>query len=186
MRNLRRVKTPWEIGHTCIAARKHEATYSEIPECFRPGMTDLEFQYVIEKRVCARTARLVFSVLSEPIWISIWAVFSPGKNAETPSPFDFALGGGGIDASCPLGANGTLLKEGTANHGGYGRNYTAYMTEHPAAGGLYPSAPAAGLAADRPQRQRTALDERFKRLVVQSLDYAPTGSYYHISTVSNR
>ena len=37
-----------------------------------------------------------------------------GENAETPSPFDFALGGGGIDASCPLGANGTLLKEGTA------------------------------------------------------------------------
>ena len=51
MRNLRRVKTPWEIGQFRIAARKHEATYSEIPECFRPGMTDLEFQYEIEKRM---------------------------------------------------------------------------------------------------------------------------------------
>ena len=49
MRNLRRVKTPWEIGQFRIAARKHEATYSEIPECFRPGMTDLEFQYEIER-----------------------------------------------------------------------------------------------------------------------------------------
>ena len=37
-----------------------------------------------------------------------------GENAEAPSPFDVALGGGGMDASCPLGANGTVLKEGTA------------------------------------------------------------------------
>ena len=75
MRNLRRVKTPWEIGQFRIAARKHEATYSEIPECFRPGTRS--------RNVCARTARSVFSVLSEPIWISIWVVFSPGK---TPRP----------------------------------------------------------------------------------------------------
>ena len=52
-----------------------------------------------------------------------------GENAETPSPFDFALGGGGIDASCPLGANGTLLKEGTAIMVDMAGNYTAYMTD---------------------------------------------------------
>ena len=52
-----------------------------------------------------------------------------GENAEVPSPFDFALGGGGIDASCPLGANGTTLKEGTAVMVDMAGNYTAYMTD---------------------------------------------------------
>ncbi|MFQ9021923.1 MAG: M24 family metallopeptidase [Parabacteroides merdae] len=52
-----------------------------------------------------------------------------GENAEVPSPFDFALGGSGIDASCPLGANGTPLKEGTAIMVDMAGNYTAYMTD---------------------------------------------------------
>ena len=52
-----------------------------------------------------------------------------GSNAETPSPFDFALGGGGMDASCPLGANGTPLKEGMAIMVDMAGNYTPYMTD---------------------------------------------------------
>ena len=35
-----------------------------------------------------------------------------GDNAATPSPYDFALGGKGLDPSLPGGMNGTLLKEG--------------------------------------------------------------------------
>ena len=61
----------------------------------------------------------LFRALRKPIWI----------NAEVPSPFDFALGGSGIDASCPLGANGTPLKEGTAIMVDMAGNYTAYMTD---------------------------------------------------------
>ena len=128
MRNLRRVKTPWEIGQFRIAARKHEATYSEIPECFRPGMTDLEFQYEIEKRMRKNGSIGLFRAFGANMDIYMGSILA-GENAETPSPFDFALGGGGIDASCPLGANGTLLKEGTAIMVDMAGNYTAYMTD---------------------------------------------------------
>ena len=52
-----------------------------------------------------------------------------GENAGEPSPFDFALGGKGIHASGPLGANGTLLREGTTVMADMSGNYTAYQTD---------------------------------------------------------
>ena len=116
MRELRRIKTPYEIEMFRISAERHAKTYAEIPECFRPGMTDLEFQYEIEKRMRKNGSIFMGSILA-------------GENAEVPSPFDFALGGSGIDASCPLGANGTPLKEGTAIMVDMAGNYTAYMTD---------------------------------------------------------
>ena len=35
-----------------------------------------------------------------------------GDNAATPSPYDFALGGEGLDPSIPGGVNGSLLQAG--------------------------------------------------------------------------
>lgn len=128
MRKLRQVKTPWEITQLRISARKHEATYSEIPSCFRPGMTDLEFQYEIEKRMRKNGSLGLFRAFGSNMDIYMGSILA-GENAEAPSPFDFALGGGGMDASCPLGANGTLLKDGTAIMVDMAGNYTAYMTD---------------------------------------------------------
>ena len=128
MRELRRIKTPYEIEMFRISAERHAKTYAEIPECFRPGMTDLEFQYEIEKRMRKNGSIGLFRAFGANMDIYMGSILA-GENAETPSPFDFALGGGGIDASCPLGANGTLLKEGTAIMVDMAGNYTAYMTD---------------------------------------------------------
>lgn len=128
MRTVRRIKTPWEIAQFRISAKKHSATYSEIPDCFRPGMTDLAFQYEIEKRMRQHGSIGIFRAFGANMDIFMGSVLA-GDNAENPSPFDFALGGGGMDASCPLGANGTLLKEGTAIMVDMAGNYTAYMTD---------------------------------------------------------
>ena len=125
MRELRRIKTPYEIEMFRISAERHAKTYAEIPECFRPGMTDLEFQYEIEKRMRKNGSIGLFRAFGANMDIFMGSILA-GENAEVPSPFDFALGGSGIDASCPLGANGTPLKEGTAIMVG---NYTAYMTD---------------------------------------------------------
>ena len=113
MRELRRIKTPYEIEMFRISAERHAKTYAEIPECFRPGMTDLEFQYEIEKRMRKNGSIGLFRAFGANMDIFMGSILA-GENAEVPSPFDFALGGSGIDASCPLGANGTPLKEGTA------------------------------------------------------------------------
>lgn len=128
MRELRQIKTPYEIGMFRISAERHARTYAEIPECFRPGMTDLEFQYEIEKRMRKNGSIGIFRAFGANMDIFMGSILA-GENAEAPSPFDFALGGGGVDASCPLGANGTVLKEGTAIMVDMAGNYTAYMTD---------------------------------------------------------
>ena len=127
-RTLRRIKTPWEIGQLRLSARKHELTYKEIPECFRPGMTDLEFQYEIERRMRQNGSIGLFRAFGPNMDIFMGSVLA-GENAETPSPFDFALGGAGMGPSCPLGANGTPLTEGTAVMVDMAGNYTAYITD---------------------------------------------------------
>lgn len=128
MRNLRQIKTPHEIEMFRISARQHAKTYAEIPECFRSGMTDLEFQYEIEKRMRKNGSIGIFRAFGANMDIFMGSILA-GDNAESPSPFDFALGGGGMDASCPLGANGTVLKDGTAIMVDMAGNYTAYMTD---------------------------------------------------------
>lgn len=128
MRDLRRIKTPWEIEQFRISGRIHTKTYSEIPGCYRPGMTDLEFQYEIEQRMRKNGSLGIFRAFGTNMDIFMGSILA-GENAEAPSPFDFALGGAGIDASCPIGANGTQLKDGTAIMVDMAGNYTAYITD---------------------------------------------------------
>jgi len=128
MRSLREIKTPWEIEQFRISAHKHAAVYKEIPECFHPGMTDIEFQAEIERRMRQHGSMGVFRAFGANMDIFMGSVLA-GENAECPSPFDFALGGGGVDPSLPIGANGTVLKEGIAIMVDMAGNYTPYMTD---------------------------------------------------------
>lgn len=128
MRRLRMIKTPWEIAQMRISARAHEAVYREIPECFRPGMTDLEFQIEIERRMRLHGSIGYFRAFGANMDIFMGSLLA-GENAEVASPFDFALGGAGVDPSGPLGASGTLLKEGMAVMADMSGNYTAYQTD---------------------------------------------------------
>jgi Xaa-Pro aminopeptidase len=127
MRSLRMIKTPWEIEQFRISARQHNKTYAEVPSCYRPGMTDLEFQYEIEKRMRQNGSIGLFRAFGSNMDIFMGSLLA-GDNAQTPSPFDFALGGGGV-TSMPLGANGTVLEDGMAVMVDMAGNYTAYITD---------------------------------------------------------
>lgn len=128
MRNLREIKTPWEIDQFRISAKKHAAVYKEVPECFHPGMTDIQFQAEIERRMRQHGSMGIFRAFGANMDIFMGSVLV-GENAECPSPFDFALGGGGVNPSLPIGANGTILKEGTAVMVDMAGNYTPYITD---------------------------------------------------------
>ena len=128
IRMLRQIKTPYELAQFRISAEKHTAVYAEIPECYQPGMTDLELQYEIERRMRKHGSIGIFRAFGVNMDIFMGSLLA-GENAETPSPFDFALGGEGVSPSCPLGANGTSLKDGTAIMIDMAGNYTAYMTD---------------------------------------------------------
>lgn len=126
IRHIRMIKTPWEIEQMRISARRHEAVYREIPACYRPGMRDVELQIEIEKRMHGSLG--YFRAFGSNMDIFMGSLLA-GENAGEPSPFDFALGGKGIHASGPLGANGTLLREGTTVMADMSGNYTAYQTD---------------------------------------------------------
>ena len=128
IRHIRMIKTPWEIEQMRISARKHEAVYREIPACYRPGMRDIELQIEIEKRMRVHGSLGYFRAFGSNMDIFMGSLLA-GENAGEPSPFDFALGGKGMHASGPMGANGTLLREGTTVMADMSGNYTAYQTD---------------------------------------------------------
>ena len=128
IRHIRMIKTPWEIEQMRISARRHEAVYREIPACYRPGMRDVELQIEIEKRMRMHGSLGYFRAFGSNMDIFMGSLLA-GENAGEPSPFDFALGGKGIHASGPLGANWTLLREGTTVMADMSGNYTAYQTD---------------------------------------------------------
>ena len=128
IRHIRMIKTPWEIEQMRISARKHEAVYREIPACYRPGMRDIELQIEIEKRMRVHGSLGYFRAFGSNMDIFMGSLLA-GENAGEPSTFDFALGGTGMHASGPLGANGTLLEEGTTVMADMSGNYTAYQTD---------------------------------------------------------
>jgi len=52
-----------------------------------------------------------------------------GHNADTPSPYDFAMGGEGLDASLPVGACGEIIRENMPVMVDVNGNYNGYMTD---------------------------------------------------------
>lgn len=128
LRKMRSIKTPAEIEQFRFSARKHAETYAEISSCFRVGMTDLEFQNEIERKMRKNGSIGLFRTFGSNMDIYMGSILA-GENAEYPSPFDFALGREGMNPSLPIGANGTVLKDGTAIMVDMAGNFSAYMTD---------------------------------------------------------
>ncbi len=128
MRQVRSIKTDWEISQFRISAQKHAEVYSHIKKCYSIGITDIKFQANLEYIMRSSGSIGYFRGFGNNMEIYMGSVLT-GENAEAPSPFDFALGGEGINPIVPLGANGTILKEGTTLMVDMAGNYTAYLTD---------------------------------------------------------
>jgi len=128
MRQIRTIKTPWEIAQLRLSAEKHAEAYAKIPSCYRPGMTDIAFQIEIERQMRLHGSIGIFHVFGSNMHIFMGSVLT-GSNAGAASPFDFALGGNGQTPFCPVGANGTLLKEGMVVMIDMAGNFTPYLTD---------------------------------------------------------
>ena len=128
MRRVRMIKTPWEIAQLRFSAQQHAKAYAMIPSCFRPGMTDIDFQIEIERQMRLHGSIGIFHAFGMNMNIFMGSVLT-GANAGAASPYDFALGGNGQTPLSPVGANGTLLKEGMAVMVDMAGNFTPYMTD---------------------------------------------------------
>ena len=128
MRQIRSVKSDSELQQIRQSAASHAKVYNKIPSLYRVGMTDLELQIEIEYVMRREGSIGAFRSFGENMDIYMGSLLA-GDNAETASPFDFALGGKGIDPLLPLGSANKLLKEGTTIMVDMAGNYTPYYDD---------------------------------------------------------
>lgn len=124
----RAIKTPVEIERIAESGIKQERVYRRVPHLYREGMTDLELQIEIE-----RTSRLEgclgqFRISGDSMELYMGNVLT-GENADNPTPYDFAMGGAGIDPSLPVGADGSIIRPTDSVMVDVNGNYTGYMTD---------------------------------------------------------
>ncbi len=124
----RSVKTPHEVNMLRISGAKHERVYRKIPQLFQPGMSDLELQIEIERVSRLEGCLGQFRISGQDMELYMGNILA-GDNADAPSPYDFAMGGAGMDPSLPVGANGTVLRPNMSVMVDMNGNFTGYMTD---------------------------------------------------------
>lgn len=128
LRKIRSVKSEFEISQVRLCAKQHEAVYRLIPSVFKDGMTDIELQIEIERLMRLHGSMGLFRSYGENMDIYMGSLLA-GENAETPSPFDYALGGKGTSPTLPLGAAGIKIKKGQTIMVDMAGNYKPWMTD---------------------------------------------------------
>lgn len=128
LRQIRSVKSDFEIAQVRECAEKHVEVYKQIPNLYKKGMTDLELQFEIEHLMRQHGSLGIFRSYGANMDIYMGSLLV-GENAESPSPFDFALGGKGGNPILPLGACGEKIKQGNAIMVDMAGNYGPWMTD---------------------------------------------------------
>ncbi len=126
IRQARSIKTVMEIEIFRRSGAAHAKAYEQIPSVYRPGMTDRQLSIEIERLMRLEGCLGIFRVFGQSMEIFMGSLLA-GDNAATPSPYDFALGGEGLDPSLPGGANGSLLQAGQSLMVDMGGNFYGYM-----------------------------------------------------------
>ena len=128
LRQSRAVKTERELQMVRESGIKQTLVYERIPHLFREGMTDLEFQIEIERALRLEGCLGQFRVGGSDMEIFMGNILT-GENGDTPSPYDFAMGGEGQDPSLPVGANGTVIRPDKPVMVDMNGNFNGYMTD---------------------------------------------------------
>ena len=89
-------------------------------------MTDRELSIEIERLMRLEGSLGIFRVFGQSMEIFMGSLLA-GDNAAAPSPYDFALGGEGMNPALPGGVNGSLLQQGQSIMVDMGGNFLGYM-----------------------------------------------------------
>ena len=128
IRQARATKTELEVELFRRSATAHTRAYQQIPTVYRRGMTDRELSIEIERLMRIEGCLGYFRVFGQSMEIFMGSLLA-GDNATTPSPYDFALGGKGIDPSLPGGVCNVPLQEGQSLMVDLGGNFYGYMCD---------------------------------------------------------
>lgn len=124
----RMVKTPYEQEMMRMDGIHHVAVYDRIPHLYQEGMSDVELQIEIERKLRAEGCLGVIRLSGTQMEINLGSVLA-GDNADAPSPYDFLLGGMGQSPALPVGADGTILRPGMTVMVDMNGNFNGYQTD---------------------------------------------------------
>lgn len=128
MSYVRSTKTAYEVEKIRTSAQGHMSVYKNLQGIYHPGMTDAELQIEIEMRLRRAGCLGIFRVAGPSMEVHMGSLIS-GDNADNPSPYDFAMGGAGLDSSLPGGCNGTVIEPGMSTMVDLCGNFTGYMSD---------------------------------------------------------
>lgn len=128
MRSVRSVKTPYEISVYRQTCDRHAKVMAQVPDCYEKGMTDLEFNIALETLFRKNGSMGLFRAFGSNMEIFMGSVLA-GDNAMAASPYDFAMGGAGVDASLPIGSCGKVMAEGEAVMVDMGGLFSPYISD---------------------------------------------------------
>lgn len=126
IRKARSIKTDMEIEMFRRSGIAHAKAYEQIPSVYQPGMTDRQLSVEIERLMRLEGGLGIFRTFGQSMEIFMGSLLA-GDNALSPSPYDFALGGRGLDPSLPIGVDGSLLQPGQSFMVDMGGNFYGYM-----------------------------------------------------------
>ncbi len=128
LRMWRSVKTPAQIEMMRFSGMKHAQIYRKVPGLYSPGMTDHELQVELERLSRLQGCLGVFRISGSSMELFMGNVIA-GENADNPTPYDFAMGGAGLDPALPVGADGKEIREHATVMVDLNGNFTGYMTD---------------------------------------------------------
>ncbi len=128
MRKVRSVKTAYETDLVRQSGAKHSDVYRKIESVYIEDMSDVELCIEIERIMRLHGNLGIFRINGSSMEIFMGSLLC-GDNADNPSPYDFAMGGAGLNPSLPVSCNGTLIKPGMTVMVDMGGNFTGYMTD---------------------------------------------------------
>ncbi len=124
----RSVKSDFEIGLLRESGVRHCSSYRRISGLYHEGMTDVELQIEIERILRLDGCIGLFRINGPSMEIFMGNILA-GDNADNPSPYDFAMGGEGLDPSLPVGCNASIIRPGNTVMIDMNGNFTGYMTD---------------------------------------------------------
>lgn len=128
MRRARMVKTEAEVAMIREDGMKQAAAYAQIPRIYKAEMTDVEFQIEVERLLRLEGCLGYYRTSGRLMEINMGSVLN-GENADSPTPYDFAVGGGGVDMSLPVGADGRTMRRGTTVMVDMCGNFNGYQSD---------------------------------------------------------
>lgn len=128
MRKVRSVKTKEQVKLIRMSGLRHMEVYHRIPRVYEPGMRDIELQIEIERVARLEGCLGQFRISGDSMEIYMGNLLV-GENADNPTPYDFAMGGKGMNPSLPVGSDGTIIRRGDSVMVDMNGNFTGYMTD---------------------------------------------------------